>query len=71
MLKSIRLILTDPLGLLQLGDERGPFFPQHVCSGQRSVSTTDGETIDPEGNQVLGGFESTFSGSDWVEREES
>jgi hypothetical protein len=64
---SLRLNLADPLILQQLLDERRPFFPQHVGTGQRTVSSTDGEAVDPEMNEVLGGFESTFAGSDWGE----
>lgn len=62
---SLRLDLGNPLILQQLFDEGRPFFPQHVGTGQRTVSSTDGEAVDPEMNEVLSGLESTFAGSDW------
>ena len=67
---SLRLDLGNPLILQQLFDERRPFFPQHIGTGQRTVSSTDGEAIDSEMNEVLSGLESTFAGSDWGGRKQ-
>lgn len=61
---SIRLFTRDPVILQQFRYQARPFSSKLVRTGQGTVSTTHGETVDTELDEVLGGLESTFSGSD-------
>lgn len=50
---------------MELLDKTGPFASELVGTGEGTVTTANGETVDTELDEVLGGFQSAFSLSDW------
>jgi hypothetical protein len=51
--------------VVELLDKTGPFASELVGTGEGTVTTANGETVDTELDEVLGGFQSAFSLSDW------
>jgi hypothetical protein len=51
--------------LVKLLDQARPFPPELVGTGQTSVSTTHGQAVDAEFDEVMCGLQSAFTSTDW------
>lgn len=58
------LLIADLAVVVQLLDQAWPFATELVRTGERAVTATDGQTVDPKVDEVVGGLKAAFPGPD-------